>query len=411
MQLLTKARQMFSSREIDRDFKSTSLISPQQFFGIEQNPFGVELAKVTLMIAKKLAIDEALEIRREQQLEMLSLTEDDALPLENLDSNLVCGDALFTEWPSADVVIGNPPFQSKNKMQSEFGREYITRLRKEYPDVPGRADYCVYWFRKAHDFVPEGHRAGLVATNTIRQNYSREASLDYIVGHGGTITEAVSSQVWSGDAVVHVSIVNWIKGKSTGTKRLMIQDGDSVDSPWRMIQTNKINSALSFDLDVTAATFGILQSDIHWLWFINRCSTFKADPRYTSNTVFDSYPWPQSPSSSCIRKIAEASQKLRLERRRIIQSTHSSLRELYKTLELPGRDALKDLSSALNSAVRNAYGISDGDSPLEFLLELNKELHERESENKRICGPGLPKNFKDAESLVSKDCISPIELS
>ena len=139
MQLLTKARQMFSSREIDRDFKSTSLISPQQFFGIEQNPFGVELAKVTLMIAKKLAIDEALEIRREQQLEMLSLTEDDALPLENLDSNLVCGDALFTEWPSADVVIGNPPFQSKNKMQSEFGREYITasfRNTRTFRDAP-----------------------------------------------------------------------------------------------------------------------------------------------------------------------------------------------------------------------------------------------------------------------------------
>ena len=72
-----------------------------------------------------------------------------------------------------------------------------------YPEIPGRADYCVYWFRKAHDILRIGQRAGLVGTNTIRQNYSRQGGLDYIVQHGGTITEAVSSQPWSGEAVVH----------------------------------------------------------------------------------------------------------------------------------------------------------------------------------------------------------------
>src|SRR5262249_24033664 len=35
-------------------------------------------------------------------------------------------------------------------------------------------------------------------------------------------------------------------------------------------------------------SFGILQSNIHWRWFLERCSTLKADWRYTSNTVFDS---------------------------------------------------------------------------------------------------------------------------
>ena len=45
------------------------------------------------------------------------------------------------------------------------------------------------------DELPPGQRAGLVATNTIRQNDSREGSLDYIVKNGGTITEAVRSPV------------------------------------------------------------------------------------------------------------------------------------------------------------------------------------------------------------------------
>ena len=55
---------------------------------------------------------------------------------------------------------------------------YELTLRKHFPDVDGRADYCTYWFRKAHDVLQPGSRAGLVGTNTIRQNYSREASLD-----------------------------------------------------------------------------------------------------------------------------------------------------------------------------------------------------------------------------------------
>jgi hypothetical protein len=67
------------------------------------------------------------------------------------------------------------------------------------------ADFCVHWFRLAHDSLKPGGRAGLVGTKTVRQNESREASLDYIVANGGTITEAVSHQVWSGEAAVHVS--------------------------------------------------------------------------------------------------------------------------------------------------------------------------------------------------------------
>src|SRR2546426_11324635 len=101
----------------------------------------------------------------------------------------------------------------QNKMQQELGRAYMNKVRAKYPDVDGRADYCVYWFRRAHNYLKAGQRAGLVGTNTIRQNYSRTGGLDYIVGHGGTITEAVSTMKWSGEAVVYVSIVNWIKGK------------------------------------------------------------------------------------------------------------------------------------------------------------------------------------------------------
>ena len=204
------------------------------------------------MLAKELALEETHTALGKMQME-LGLQFDSALPLDNLDDNIRCDDALLAPWPDADAIIGNPPYQSKNKMQGEYGRAYLNKIRKEYPDVPGRADYCVYWFRRAHDQLRSNGRAGLVGTNTIRQNFSREGGLDYIVGHGGTITEAVSTQVWSGDAVVHVSIVNWVKGDEPRPKHLFLQKGNSVDSPWEVYEVPTIGPALSPRLDVSVS--------------------------------------------------------------------------------------------------------------------------------------------------------------
>ena len=229
----------------------TTTLSTRNFYGIDSTPFASELAKVTLVLAKELSLLEARD--RFKDLEFKALER--GLPLDNLDSNIICADALFTSWPKVDAIIGNPPFQSKNKMQKEFGPAYVNKVRARYEDVPGRADYCVYWFRRAHEELEQGKRAGLVGTNTIRQNYSREGGLDYIISHDGTITEAVSTEVWSGDAVVHVSIVNWIKGEPpSGVRTLFVQVGNQATSPWEIHYLPVINSSLSASLDLASAT-------------------------------------------------------------------------------------------------------------------------------------------------------------
>ena len=230
---------------------SESVIGAQQFFGIDIKHFAVELTKITLMLAKKLALDERNIYFEQHHLEFE--TSERPLPLDNLDANIVCADALFCDWPKVNAIISNPPYQSKNKMQQEYGPAYLNKLRALYPEIPGRADYCVYWFRRAHDELAQGGRAGLVGTNTIRQNYSREGGLDYIVNHGGTITEAVSNQPWSGEAAVHVSIVNWIKGEDKGKKKLKFQEGNDSSGPWEVVERDHINSSLSASIDVSAA--------------------------------------------------------------------------------------------------------------------------------------------------------------
>ena len=232
--------------KLDKFLATYPFVNTKQFYGIDLNHTAVEIAKVTLMVAKELSI--------------LAKNHDydnkfSPLPLDNLDENIICTDSLLNadgtqrQWPEADVIIGNPPFQSKNKMRQEFGVEYMNKLRNAYPEVPGRADFCVYWFYKAHQHLKPNAFAGLVGTNTIRQNYSREGSLDYIVHHGGEIFNAVSSQDWSGDAAVFVSIANWKKGTYEGDKVLYYYDDKELKSAKQGI----INSSLSLQTDVSSA--------------------------------------------------------------------------------------------------------------------------------------------------------------
>jgi hypothetical protein len=181
--------------------------------GMDIEPIAVLIARVTLWMGQRLMIDRfgAAE---------------PALPLVDL-SGIQVGDALELSWPDADCIIGNPPFLGASHLRAARGDAYVERLKTAFN--AGVKDYCVYWFRKAHDNLSANQRAGLVGTNSISQNLGRSASLDYIVNNGGVITDAVSSQKWPGDARVHVSLVNWIKTPFLPPV-LRILDGQPVSS-------------------------------------------------------------------------------------------------------------------------------------------------------------------------------------
>ena len=228
-----------------------SKIKCNQFYGIDLNPLGIELAKITLAMAKKITIEEFNKFTKIDRL----FEVEDPLPFDNLDDNFIQKDALLIPWPLANAIIGNPPYQSKNKMQDEYSPEYVEHLHEVFPEMPGRADYCVYWFRKAHDLLPADGRAGLVGTNTIRETYSRIGGLDYIVSNGGVICDAISTMPWSGSAAVHVSIVNWIKSPtdSVGKKKLRRLLGEKKKGVWEEWELDVIPPTLSADFDVTKA--------------------------------------------------------------------------------------------------------------------------------------------------------------
>jgi SAM-dependent methyltransferase len=556
-------------------------VTARNFHGLDINPFAVELAKVTMMLAHKLAIDE-LHI------------EEAALPLDNLDANFKVGDALMLEdgsrapWPAADVVVGNPPFLGAKLLKPNFGTDYVKRLRKAYPEVPGMADFCVYWFRRAESLLPActekdplAGRGGLVGTQNIRNNASRVGGLDAICA-SGTVIEAVDNQPWSGEANVHVSIANWVKTQDDTllpklrrlwfkieptpgkAKRARGSGQASKDYELDMREVAHINASLSDKVDVGSAdklacnnavvvsqgitpghsgflisteerdrlaakgdgailhpylvgddllsgrpisrhiidfgamnmleakrfnaafahlethvltdittksehsersssidfwwrhwrgrseliaaiseiprylacsrvtkrpifvfvdaairpgdalqvfaladeySFGILQSAAHYLWFHAKCSNMKSDPRYTSESVFDTFPWPQSASVAQIDTVAEAARRLRTLRAQSLQSMSGGLRALYRTLDLPGKNPLRDAHAALDAAVLKAYGFSSKRDLLEQLLDLNQQVATDETDGKPVVGPGLPAQYPKPADLVSTDSV------
>lgn len=573
--LLTEMRSKFNkpadAKLIVPFLQGYKYVTTDQFYGLDIKPFAVELAKVTMMIAKELSW---LEHREDHDNKF------SPLPLDNLDKNIVCTDALLDEngaqrhWPETDAIIGNPPYQSKNKMQKEFGLEYMNRLRKAYPEIPGRADFCVYWFYKAHQHLKPGSFAGLVGTNTIRQNYSREGSLDYIVKNDGTIFNAFSSQDWSGDAAVFVSIVCWAKGDYNQPKQLYYFDAKN---HLQLRELRIISSSLSVKTDVTSAkvlacnrspkkvfqgqthghegfllpknealailqkhpeyaevlkpfligdelvsnfksqpdrfvidfsnydiiqaskfkilfeklekkvlpdvekkakdeeagifksngrmaqlsiwwkmwrrreemlnqvanrnryiacarvtqrpifefisseinpndkvmcfafndnySYGIIQSSFHWKWFLEKCTTLAETPNYNSASIWDTFPWPQQPTSTQIEEVARAAKTLRDERNRVMDENKMSLRDLYRLLEKPGKNPIRDLQEKLDLAVSAAYGFDENRDHLEQLLELNYDVSEREQRGEPVQSPGLPEWFPEKEKLVSADCV------
>lgn len=152
-------------------------------------------------------------------------------------------------------------------------------------------------------------------------------------------------------------------------------------------------------------SFGVLQSPVHFEWFIARCSTLKADFRYTSDTVFGAFPWPQNPAGAQIKAVAEIAVELRALRRDIMRKLKCSLRDLYRTLEEPGDNPLRDAHARLDAAVRAAYDMAEDADPLAFLLQLNLACAAKEKAGEKITPPGLPLPPEEQMGFVTNDMI------
>ena len=83
-----------------------------------------------------------------------------------------------------------------------------------------------------------------------------------------------------------------------------------------------------------------------------------------------------------------------------------SLRDLYRTLETPGANRLRDAHAALDSAVCVAYGMKDTEDTLAFLLALNLDLADKEANGVQLTSPGRPVPAGEPVEFMSKDRVT-----
>jgi len=86
------------------------------------------------------------------------------------------------EWPSAEFIIGNPPFLGNWRMRGELGDGYTETLRSVYSEVPETADYVMYWWHRAAERVRAGQtrRFGFITTNSLRQTFQRRVLVPHL---------------------------------------------------------------------------------------------------------------------------------------------------------------------------------------------------------------------------------------
>jgi hypothetical protein len=125
-------------------------------------------------------------------------------------------------------------------------------------------------------------------------------------------------------------------------------------------------------------SFGILHSSYHRAYFEERCSKMRVDLRYTSRTVWDTYPWPQAPTDEAVQMVADVIERLiHLRDERLADGI--TLEHQYNSLRDPGRNPLRTLQEELDAAVAVAYGFSPNDDVLAQLLALNHSIADEEA--------------------------------
>lgn len=198
------------------------------------------------------------------------------------------------------------------------------------------------------------------------------------------------------DMLEEISVVRRYISCSRVTTRPIFEFIDSQINP---------NDALMVFVFDDYYSFGIIHSKLHNIWFEEKCSTMKGDPRYTTESVWNTFPWPQTLSQKQVEKVAEAAMGLHQGRTKTLKEHNMSLRDLYRLLEQPGKNPIKDLHAALDKAVLEAYGFDATQDVLSQLLELNLQVAAKEENKETVQVPGWPESIKGKEKFVTDDCV------
>ncbi|MFB1428302.1 DNA methyltransferase [Micrococcus endophyticus] len=205
-----------------------SKINIENFYGIEIDDFAVEVAILSLWIAKHQMNTEFRE-KFNVSIPLIPLKEAGQIHAGNatrVDWNQVCPND-----GGENYLIGNPPYKG--------GKSQSKEMKADYPFVFGTRpyskdlDYIALWFVKGADYI-EGTRAELafVTTNSVSQGEHVGLMFPIIFAKGIEIGYAYTSFKWENNAKrnagVTVAVIN-LRVKRPSPRRIFT-DGLQIDA-------------------------------------------------------------------------------------------------------------------------------------------------------------------------------------
>jgi hypothetical protein len=135
---------------------------------------------------------------------------------------------------------------------------------------------------------------------------------------------------------------------------------------------------------------GILTSNVHRLWIKAQSSTLGQTIRYTPKTCFETFPFPQNPTSETVDNIRKIMTQLHEYRSQQMEKKQWGITKLYNAFFNEPSSKLYQLHQQLDNLVIEAYKFEGDDDILEKLLELNLDLTQKENKGISIIGPWSP---------------------
>ncbi|MBK1667779.1 hypothetical protein CKO28_06995 [Rhodovibrio sodomensis] len=278
-------------------------VSPQQFLGLELNPRAVEIADLVLWIGylkwqlktggpdsiKEPVLDRYGTIVEQDAVitwDKRTLRKDDSgRPItvwggRTYKRHPVTGEQVPDEtarletyrytnprpakWPTAEFVVGNPPFIGGKDLRDELGDGYAEAIWAARKHMPGGADFVMhFWDQAATLLRAKGtklRRFGFITTNSITQTFSRRVIERHMQGKPPlSLVFAVPDHPWlkqADKAAVRIAMTVAVQGKREGVLAKSVHEsGLNTDTPSVELDKRQGNvlANLSLGADVSLA--------------------------------------------------------------------------------------------------------------------------------------------------------------
>ncbi|MFZ2066781.1 MAG: DNA methyltransferase, partial [Xanthobacteraceae bacterium] len=249
-------------------------VDPHQFLGMEINPRAAAIAELVLWIGylqwhfrTRGGIPPEPILRKFKNIEVKNavLTWEGYPVPRVIDGKETYPNPRQPGWPTAEFIVGNPPFTMGGDFRREFGDARAEALWAAHDHINESADIVMYWWDRAAEILASKgtslNRFGFVTTKSITQEYCRRVVAKRLDRkHPISIAMAIPNHPWTkatpDAAQVRIAMTVAVVGEHEGTLNTVVHEsGLNSDEPKIEFETRrgKINSDLSIGVDVTTA--------------------------------------------------------------------------------------------------------------------------------------------------------------